>query len=91
MRTLFLSLLILSVTCAKRTAEQEHHEEPLIHEYLKLGVWLVFGLIVGVFFEAKMNIKEIVQPLMQRGLSGIKIAFGIYGIFTFASYVTSYL
>jgi hypothetical protein len=38
-----------------------------------------------------MNLKDIAKPLAQKGLSGIGIAFGIYGIFMFASYVTNYL
>ena len=38
-----------------------------------------------------MSVRDIVKPLVQKGLSGIIIAFGIYGLFMFASYVTNYL
>ena len=83
--------LLLAVSLAASTKVQKKNDEPLVHEYLKLTFWLLFGVVVGVFFEAKMKIKELVTPLYQRGLSGIKIAFGVYAAFMFASYVTNFL
>ena len=53
--------------------------------------WLLFGILMGVFFEAQMHIRDLVKPLYERGLSGIKIAGGIYATFMFASYVTNFL
>jgi hypothetical protein len=56
-----------------------------------LALWLLCGVIIGVFFEAKMQLRDVVKPLAEKGLTGIIIAFGIYGIFMFASYVAKYV
>lgn len=49
MKIVLLSLLIIYV-CAADPERKQEEEDPLVHEYLKLALWLVFGLIVGVFF-----------------------------------------
>lgn len=81
-------LALLSIVAAKPEATPN---EPLVHEYIKLALWLIGGIIVGVFFEAKMHPREIIKPIIEKGLSGITIALGIYGMFMFASIVTNYL
>lgn len=88
MQALLLLALVLPALCATAVDDEK---DPLIHEYLKLGLWLLFGVIVGVFFEAKMSVEEIVRPLVKKGVLGIAIAFGIYFIFTFGNLVTHYL
>lgn len=65
--------------------------EPLVHEYIKLALWLVFGVAVGVVFEAKIQIREIVKPISEKGVTGLIIAVSMYSLFKFAEYVSNYL
>ena len=65
--------------------------EPLVHEYIKLAMWLVFGVAVGVVFEAKIQIREIVKPISEKGVTGLIIAVSMYSLFKFAEYVSNYL
>jgi heme/copper-type cytochrome/quinol oxidase subunit 2 len=66
-------------------------EEPLVHDYIKLAIWLLAGVIIGVYFEAKMTFSDFIKPIVEKGISGVVIAFGIYGLFMFATFVSSYL
>ena len=93
MRIIIFSLLLILVCSAAASVKKQlpKEKEPLIHEYIKLALWLLSGVVVGVFFEAKMQLKDLLRPLAQKGLTGIIIAFGIYGIFMFASHVSRYL
>jgi hypothetical protein len=45
-------LALISIVAAKPEVTPN---EPLVHEYIKLVLWLIGGIIVGVFFEAKMH------------------------------------
>ncbi len=81
-------LALISIVSAK---PDDTPNEPLVHEYIKLALWLIGGIIVGVFFEAKMHPREIIKPIVEKGVSGTIIALGIYGMFMFASFATNYL
>ena len=48
--------LLLAGCLAATTKVEDSNDEPLIHEYLKLTFWLLLGVVVGVFFEAKMKV-----------------------------------
>lgn len=85
----FLFAIVINVFCAK--TKDKDDEEPLIHEYIKLALWLVFGVIVGVFFEAKIQLREIVKPITEKGIIGVVIAVSIYALFKFASFASNYL
>jgi xanthine/uracil permease len=86
---ILLSLIIINVFCVKSKAKQD--DEPLIHDNIKLALWLVFGVIVGVFFEAKIQLQEIVKPITEKGITGLAIAVSIYALFKFASLASNYL
>lgn len=59
---LALLLTIAATVCAKAKTAPEA-DEPLVHEYIKLAFWLVLGMIIGVFFEAKMTLREVFKPI----------------------------
>jgi uncharacterized membrane protein YfcA len=85
-------VLILAATAVKSKSKAKPEvEEPLVHEYIKLGLWMLLGVMVGVFFEAKVSIREIVRPIAEKGVAGIIIAASIYTLFMFASIVSRYL
>lgn len=53
MKLPIIALLIIIASCSKSAAHPEKvplNEEPLVHEYIKLTLWLILGVIVGVFF-----------------------------------------
>jgi hypothetical protein len=85
-------LILLALTLCLVSAKSKTKDEgPLIHEYIKLAFWLLAGVIVGVFFEAKMHPRDIIEPIVKKGASGLLIAFGIYSLFMFASLADKYL
>jgi hypothetical protein len=46
---------------------------------------------VGVVFEAKIQIREIVKPVSEKGVTGLIIAASMYSLFKFAEYASNYL
>jgi uncharacterized membrane protein YfcA len=88
---LTIILMILATVSAAKSEAKGKGSDPLIHDYIKLALWLLFGVIIGVFFEAKIQIREIIKPITEKGVTGIIIAAGIYTLFKFASYVSHYL
>lgn len=87
-----IHLIVLALTlCLVSAKSKVKDDEPLIHENIKLAFWLLAGVIVGVFFEAKMHPRDIINPIIEKGASGLMIAFGIYSLFMFASLADKYL
>ena len=84
-------LLTIAVTACAKAKTVPEADEPLVHEYIKLAFWLLLGMIIGVFFEAKMTLREVFKPIAQKGVTGLIIAGSIYGIFMFASIASRYL
>lgn len=63
----------------------------MIHDYLKLAFWFITGVIVGVYFEAKLSFKNLLSPVLKYGLYGFLGAVFIFIMFEFATFVNEYL
>ncbi len=63
----------------------------MIHDYLKLAFWFVTGVIVGVYFEARLSFKNLVSPVLKYGIYGFLLAISIFVMFEFATFVNNYL
>ncbi len=66
-------------------------EPPLIHDYLKLAFWFITGIIVGVYFEARLSFKNLVSPVLKYAITGFLLAVGILIMFYFATFVNKFL
>ena len=66
-------------------------EAPLIHDYLKLAFWFITGIIVGVYFEARLSFKNLVSPVLKYAVTGFLLAVGILIMFYFAIFVNNFL
>lgn len=82
--------IVMTVLGAKPQSKSKD-TDPLIHEYIQLALWLILGVIIGVIFEARIQIREVVKPITEKGVTGVIIAGSIYTLFKFASYVSNYL
>lgn len=87
----FALFLATAATASAKAKASPEADEPLVHEYIKLAFWLVLGMIIGVFFEARISLREVFKPIAQKGVTGLIIAGSIYGIFMFASIASRYL
>jgi uncharacterized membrane protein YfcA len=87
---IFISAILITASTTQ-TSSVDPNDEPLVHDYLKIALWLILGMIVGVIFEAKIQIRDIVKPIAQKGVTGIIISASIYVLFKFASFVSAYL
>lgn len=63
----------------------------MIHDYLKLAFWFITGVIVGVYFEAKLSFKNILSPVLTYAMYGFLGAIFIFVMFEFATFVSNYL
>jgi len=52
MKLVIFSLLLILVCSAAASAKKIKivEKEPLVHEYIKLTLWLLTGVVIGVFF-----------------------------------------
>ena len=57
LNTLFVVFLLIVVATCKGKESVAKEKTPLIHEYVKLAFVMIVGVIVGVFFEAKMGLR----------------------------------
>lgn len=75
-----LALLILTIT-AECKGEQKG-EETLIHKVIKVGFWLLLGVTLGVYFQARLNLKEKAQAVIDVVLYGLFIGVAVYTLYS---------
>ena len=49
----------------------------MIHGWIKIGFWFFLGVTIGVYFQARVNLKELMQPVIDILLYGLFI--GVVG------------
>jgi len=80
MRTLalLLFLLMLQLSQCKR---QTNQGESLVHWGIKVGFWLLLGVSLGVYFQARLKLKDLSKGVTEVVLYGLFIGVAVYTIF----------
>lgn len=80
MRTLLFLLfgLLQLVLCKGKAVATEQREESDIHGWIKIGFWFFLGVTLGVYFQARLNLKELMRPAIDILLYGLFIGVAVY-------------
>jgi len=54
---------------------------------LKIAFFFITGVAVGIYFEAKIKLKNIMKPVVEVALYGFLIAVVIYSLFAINSFL----
>jgi cell division protein FtsW (lipid II flippase) len=79
-----LMALLPSCECKDRV-------ETLTHYGVKIGFWFLLGVTLGVYFQARMNLKELMRPVIDVVLYALLIAVAVYALFTIGELVENVL
>ena len=74
-----LVVLLLQLGQCKK-AEKEG--ESLVHWGIKVGFWLLLGVTLGVYFQARLKLKDLSKGLMEVLLYALFIAVAVYTMFS---------
>lgn len=72
-----LALLLVLAECKK----QVQGKESIVHWGIKVGFWLLLGVTLGVYFEARLKLKDMSRGVMEVVLYGLFIGVAVYTMF----------
>lgn len=78
LKILLLTLLIVLSECKKEV----RGKESVVHWGIKVGFWLFLGITLGVYFEARLKLKDLSRGVMEVVLYGLFIAVAVYTMFS---------
>lgn len=53
-----------------------------MHWGIKVGFWLLLGVTLGVYFEARLKLKDLSKGVMEVVLYGLFISVAVYTMFS---------
>ena len=59
----------------------------MIHGWIKIGFWFFLGVTIGVYFQARVNLKELMQPANDILLYGLFIGVVVYTLSVVGDFV----
>ena len=59
----------------------------MIHGWIKIGFWFFLGVTIGVYFQARVNLKELMQPVIDILLYGLFIGVVVYTLSVVGDFV----
>jgi hypothetical protein len=65
--------------------------ESFTHYGVKIGFWFLLGVSLGVYFQARIDLKELLRPIIDVLLYGLLIAVAVWGLFTIGELVENVL
>ena len=77
---LLITMVLLSLSWEGECKEKE---ETLIHYGIKIGFWFLLGVTLGVYFQARLNLKDLMKPVIDVILYGLLIGVAVYTLFSF--------
>jgi hypothetical protein len=76
--------LVLAVEC------KEEEGETLLYKGIKIGFWWLLGVTIGVYFQARLNLREKTSRLIEVLLYGLFIGVTVYTLFVTGELVQEY-
>lgn len=87
-----LSWLLLAVLLVVLPGgECKDRVESVTHYGVKIGFWFLLGVSLGVYFQARIDLKELLRPVIDVLLYGLLIAVAVYALFTIGELVENVL
>ena len=90
MRTNWLLLLISLVTIIECKGEPEQESETITYKAIKIGFWWLLGVTIGVYFQARLNLREKMSQVIEVILYGLFIGVTVYTLFVVGELVQEY-
>lgn len=85
-------LCVMGVLLALLPAcECKQRIETLTHYGVKIGFWFLLGVTLGVYFQARMNLKQLMKPVIDVVLYGLLISVAVYALFVMGELVENVL
>jgi hypothetical protein len=53
-----------------------------VHWYLKVAFFFITGIAFGIYFEAKISLKNVFRPLVEVTMYGFLISVIVYSLFS---------
>lgn len=85
-----LLLLIANIVLAAPT-KTVHHQESIVHWGIKVSFWLLLGVTIGVYFQARLKLKDMMKGVIDVALYGLFIGVAVYTMFAVEEVVREYL
>jgi len=91
MKAASLLVLLMAALQIAECKAKENEEESLLHYGIKISFWFILGVTIGVYFQARLNLKELMKPVIDVVLYGLLIAVAVFALFSFGELVEQYL
>lgn len=89
MRDCWALLLLLAVLAVGAEAKREQGESA-IYAGIKIGFWWLLGVTLGVYFQARLNLKERMRGIIEVVLYGLFVGVTVYTLFFVGELVKEY-
>ena len=62
-----------------------------MHYGIKIGFWFFLGMTIGVYFQARLNLKDLMRPVINIVQYGLLISVTVYTLFSFGELVDQFV
>ncbi len=83
-------LLFMIATLLVSTECKSKEGESTVYSCIKIGFWCLLGVTIGVYFQARLNLKERMRGLIEVVLYGLFIGVTVYTLFIVGELVKEY-
>jgi cell division protein FtsW (lipid II flippase) len=90
MRVFLLLLLIVALVQAAPTKAHPQQEESHVKWGIKVGFWLLLGVTIGVYFQARLKLKDLMKGVIDVALYALFIGVAVYTMFAVEELVREY-
>ena len=77
---LVLVALAMMVEC-KEERRQGVEGETVVYKGIKIGFWCLLGVTIGVYFQARLNLREKMSQVIEVLLYGLFVGVTVYTLF----------
>jgi hypothetical protein len=87
--TVGVLMVVVGGLIAKEAVE-ERDRESTVYRSIKISFWWLLGVTIGVYFQARLNLKERMKGVIEVVLYGLFIGVTVYTLFTVGDLVKEY-
>ena len=90
MRAAWVLLLVGLATVIECKGEAGQEGETAAYKASKIGFWWLLGVTIGVYFQARLNLREKMSQVIEVILYGLFVAVTVYTLFVVGELVQEY-